>query len=88
MEVFRLLGQNQNQAFDVLCDLFNEETDNGSEMNQFNELLKNCTKEIARLFDKKNNIQLMNNRGALFTTIENRITETDNFELITWLIIK
>ena len=88
LEVFRLLTQNQSQAFDVLCDMFNQETNNGSEMSRFNDLLTNCTKEIARLFNKKNNLQVMNNRNALFTTVENRINEVDNFELITWLIIK
>jgi hypothetical protein len=88
LEVFRLLCQDQDRAFELLCDLFNEKTQNGSDMSKYNELLDAATKEIGKLFDKKNNLQVMNNRNGLFTPTENRITETDNFELITWLVIQ
>jgi hypothetical protein len=88
LEVFRLVCQNQDKAFELLCDLFNNETQNGSDMSKYNQLLKSATTEIAKLFDKKSNAQVMNSRNGLFTPIENRITETDNFELITWLVIK
>lgn len=88
LEVFRLLGQNQNKAFDLLCDLFNEETQNGADMSKYNDLLKSATTEISKLFDKKSNLQVLNNRNGLFTPTENRISSTDNFELITWLVIQ
>lgn len=88
LEVFRLLCQNQNMAFELLFELFNQETQNGNDMNKYNDLLKNATTEIAKLFDKKSNLQVMNSRNGLFTPVENRIKTVDNFELITWLVIK
>ena len=88
LEVFRLLCQNQNKAFELLCDLFNNETQNGTDMSKYNDLLKLATTEISKLFDKKSNLQVLNSRNGLFTPAENRITSTENFELITWLVIQ
>jgi len=88
LEVFRLLCQDQDKAFESLCEMFNDETQNGSDMTKYNDLLKITTSEIGKLFDRKNNLQVINSRSGLITPMENRIKESDNFELITWLIIK
>jgi hypothetical protein len=89
LEVFRLLCQNQNKAFEILCDIFNNETQNGSDMTKYNNLLKEATKEIAKLFDKKANTLVTNsNRRATFVTKDNKIETVEQFELITWLVIQ
>jgi superfamily II DNA or RNA helicase len=88
LEVFRLLCQDQVKAFESLCEIFNDKTQNGSDMSKYNDLLKEATTEIGKLFDRKSNLQSTNSRSGIMTPIKNKIKDSDNFELITWLIIK
>src|SRR5687767_5486676 len=53
LEVYRLLCAGNKQAFETLCDLFNEETQQGESMSQYTELLKKAIDEISRVFNKR-----------------------------------
>jgi superfamily II DNA or RNA helicase len=89
LEIYRLLCAGNRQAYETLCDLFNEETNQGENMNQFTELLKQAIEEISRVFNKRSSQKITgNDRGALLIPKSKRITEIDNFELVTWLVIK
>ena len=52
------------------------------------ELLKKAVDEISRVFKKRNNQKLTMDRGAMLIPQSKQIHETNNFELITWLVIK
>lgn len=88
LEVFRLLASGKEIPYEELCDIFNDETDNGSDMRDYNKLLKTAIGDINRVFKKRVNIRLTNNRDALLIP-KNKMDESgDQFELITWLIIR
>ncbi len=88
LEVFRLLCQGQKQPYDVLCDLFNDETNNGEKMDKYSELLNKAVGEIVHVFKKKGNIKLTTDRGAVLIPKPKQINEMKDFELVTWLIVR
>lgn len=89
LEIYRLMCVGNKQAYETLCDLFNEETKQGENMNQYTELLKQAIEEISRVFNKRSSQKITgNDRGALLIPKAKRINEIDNFELVTWLVIK
>jgi superfamily II DNA or RNA helicase len=89
LEIYRLMCSGKSKPYEELCELFNNETNNGESMHKFTELLNKSTEEISRVFNKKSNQRITGNeRGALLIPKSKRINEMDNFELVTWLIIK
>ena len=88
LEIFRLLSSGVDKPIDKLCDIFNNETNNNSNMNKYNNLLNIAITEINSVFKKRANIKLTSDRGARLIPKNKQIEKSDNFELITWLIIK
>ncbi len=88
LEIYRLLCQGRTIPYKKLCELFNRETGNGENMEKFNDILQKAVVEIAHVFKKRSNRKLTSERGALLIPKSKQIEETDNFELVTWLVIK
>lgn len=88
LEIFRLLSNGKETPYEELCDIFNNETDNGSKMSTYNELLKTAIGEINRVFKKRANTRLTNNRDAFLIPKAKKDESGEQFELITWLIIR
>lgn len=88
LEIYRLLCSGVKRAYDELCEVFNEDTVNGENMHQYTELLKQAVEEISRIFKKRNHQKLTIDRGALLIPQSKQVHEINNFELITWLVIK
>jgi len=89
LEIFRLLCSGKTLAYEKLCELFNDETSQGEKMEKYSELLKSSISEIKKIFDKRSGQRLAgNDRGAVLIPNEKRINNINNFELVTWLVIK
>ncbi|MDM8548594.1 helicase-related protein [Desulfobacterales bacterium HSG2] len=87
LEIFRLLGNGVDAPYDELCDLFDKETKSGSEMREYNLLLSRAISEIRSVFKKQVNRKLLRGRGGIIPKSE-RPEKSDQFELISWLVIK
>lgn len=88
LEIYRLMCQGRNAPYEKLCELFNTETRNGEEMDKYEELLKKAVCEISHVFRKRSNQKLTTDRGALLVPQSKQVNDMDNFELVTWLVIK
>jgi len=88
LEIYRLLCQGQKAPYDELCELFNNETSNGENMEKYSGLLKKAVNEIVQIFKKKSKIKLVTDRGAKLIPQTKQISELEDFELITWLILR
>lgn len=88
LEIYRLMCQGKTEPFEQLCDIFNAETNQGENMEQYSGLLKNAVSEIIRVFKKRTTQKLFTDRGALLIPKSKQVNDLNNFELITWLIIK
>ena len=88
LEMYRLLCGGKKFPYELLCDLFNSETNNGSSMESYSELLEAATKEIKHLFRKKNIERLTSKRNGILIPDSEENKEANKYELVTWLIIK
>jgi len=88
LEIYRLLCQGRRSPYDKLCELFNDETENGEKMDRYSDLLKKAVSEIIRIFKRKGNQKLTSDRGALLIPKTKQLNEMEDFELITWLIVR
>ena len=87
LEIFRTLCQGKEQPYKLLCELFDKKTDNGEDMTYYSTLLEKVVKAIATQFSRKTLSRLFEGRGGQLTNASERVENTDDFELITWLII-
>jgi hypothetical protein len=88
LDIYRLLCTGKNEPIQQLCDLFNEETNNGADMSQYASLLHEAIKGITSTFKKKNLGMLTGSRDATIVPQQKQIDGANKFELITWLILK
>ncbi|MCL4871966.1 MAG: DEAD/DEAH box helicase family protein [Anaerolineae bacterium] len=88
LEIYRLLCADKSSAYETLCQLFDQETDNGRDLTHYSDLLASAVKSIERTFKRRVITQLQSGRGALLPTRQQQIQKTTHFELITWLVIK
>ena len=88
LDIYRLLCTGKGEPIQELCDLFNEETNNGLNTSQYAELLAESIKAIAGAFKKKNLGMLTGSRNATLIPQEKQIDGANKFELITWLVLK
>ena len=88
LDIFRLLAQGKKQPYEKLCDLFNNETNQGYEMSKYNELLQKAIAEIGTVFGKKALSKLKTGRDGILIPKEKQASKSEHFELVTWLIIK
>ena len=88
LDIYRLLCTGKNEPIQQLCDLFNEETNNGLNTSQYASLLAEAIKAISGTFKKKNLGMLSGSRNATIIPQEKQIDGANKFELITWLVLK
>ncbi|MDX2130359.1 MAG: helicase-related protein [Chloroherpetonaceae bacterium] len=88
LDIYRLLCTGKSEPIQELCDLFNEETNNGLNTSQYAALLAEAVKEITSTFKKKNLGMLSGSRSATIIPQEKQIDRANQFELITWLLLK
>ena len=71
-----------------LCDWFNTETANGSEMTFYKMLIDEALESIRYHYDEKLNREFRSNSQFLIPTADEQVGEATEFELITWLVIR
>ena len=88
LEIFRLLCSGKVTAYEQLCQLFDAETNNGSDMARYSKLLADAVDSIARTFQKRVAAGLQSGRDFVIPNQQDQARETTDFDLITWLVIK
>ncbi|HPE70139.1 MAG TPA: helicase-related protein [Thermotogota bacterium] len=88
LETFRTLCQNKTQPLEDLCRDFNAETSGGKEMGRYSFLLRKAVNGVVQVFHKRSNRHLQFDRTALLTQEQNQVNHLDDFELVTWLIVR
>lgn len=88
LEIYRLLCQGHTEPYLALCEIFNTETEHGQKMDKYANLLKKAVEEISRVFKKRGTQKLLSDRSALIIPTAKQINAMDNFEIITWLIVR
>ena len=87
LQLFRALCLEAPSAYETLCDAFDAETKDGKDMSRYSDLLQKAVARIQSRFAEKDTSSL-GMRGGILTKKTERITSTDNFELVTWLVLR
>lgn len=87
LEIFRTVCLGKDKPYKMLCDLFDQQTDNGKDMSRYNDLLNKAVKAIVSQFTHKTAANLFSGREGKLTDDSDRAKDTNDFELISWLII-
>jgi hypothetical protein len=88
LEIFRLLCVGKTTPYRELCELFDQETSDGSDMHRYSELLKKAVDGIASTFKKRAVVNLLESRSGLLTEANKQVTSASDFDLITWLVVR
>jgi SNF2 family DNA or RNA helicase len=88
LEILRLLCGGKASAHEQLCQLFDTETKNGTDMSLYNKLLASAVDSIAKTFQKRVAAGLQSGRDFVIPNQSEQAKDTTDFELITWLVIK
>ena len=87
LEVYRVLCLGREKADEYLYELFDQQTDNGNQLEQFDDLLHSAISKIKERFETKAFSGLFSSKNFVMPNKENQISDIDDFELITWLVI-
>ena len=88
LEIFRMLAAGNQNAFEALCDAFNGETCNGTNMTKYDDLLEKAVHRITSTFKKRTIGSLLSGRGGKLLPESKQAQGPEDFELISWLVIK
>jgi SNF2 family DNA or RNA helicase len=87
LEIYRALCAGNKTPIEALCTQFNQATQNGTDVSHYSDLLDKATASIEKTFKKRAVSGLATDRNAVLIEKSKQITQTTDFELITWLII-
>ena len=82
--LYRELCSGKTTTFAELCDIFDKRTHDGSEMTHYDSLLKKALVDVAKNYRRRIASGLASSRAFVIPTQD---ASTDNFELLTWLVI-
>ena len=88
LTMFQKLSVGKAAPYQILCDLFDRETENGSKMEPYSDLLAKAINAIVQTFKKRTATGLQSGRDFVIPDREKQATDASVFELITWLVIK
>jgi hypothetical protein len=88
LEIYRLLCTDRGAADEVLCRWFDQETNDGRDMSRYNALLDAVMHDFERRFSRRAAAALTSGRDALLPSRKQQARSSDDFDLITWLVIQ
>lgn len=88
LEIARTLCQGKTEPYARLCELFDAQTTNGSDMSHYSGLLDRAVHAITTQFSRKNVGNLFSGRDGKLLDAGKRARTGNDFELVTWLVIK
>lgn len=88
LDVMRTLCSGHAEPFKALCEAFNTETKDGTDMAKYTGLLKKSASEITHRARKKSFDSLFSGRGGTLVPKGNLANNLENLELISWLVIR
>ena len=88
LTIYQALCQGQAESFKELCDIFDKQTNSGNDMSEYDRLLHEAVRSMVRTFRRRVAAGLQSGRDYVIPDKEQQATTSDDFDLITWLVIK
>lgn len=88
LTLLRDLAAGHDQAFQDLCDLFDNRTGNGADMNHYDRLIGKALESIKQVHGRRALQSLAAGRGGKLPKASESPTDSeDDYELVTWFVI-
>ncbi len=88
LDIYRVLCSGKTEAYGQLCNLFDQQTNHGSDMKVYDTLLQKAVDSLAATFRKRAASGLQSGRGFVLPNVHEQVHEKTDLELVTWLVIK
>jgi SNF2 family DNA or RNA helicase len=88
LDIYRILCTGKDQPYAELCNLFDQQTNHGSDMKAYDTLLQKAVDSLAATFRKRAASGLQSGRGFVLPNAHEQVHENTDLELVTWLVIK
>jgi hypothetical protein len=88
LDIYRTLCAGKTEPYTQLCDIFDQETEHGSDMSAYFSLVKKAVDSIASTFRRRAAAGLQSGRGFVLPDLQDQVREQDDVELVTWLVVK
>jgi len=88
LEILRLQCSGVDAPYEQLCNLFDQETGNGSDMGLYSGLLQKAVESIVATFHRRVAAGLQSGRDFVIPERTQQANGNEDFDLITWLVIK
>lgn len=88
LDIYRILCSGKAEAYGQLCNLFDQQTNRGSDMKAYGTLLQKAVDSLAATFRKRAASGLQSGRGFVLPNAKEQVHEKTDLELVTWLVIK
>jgi len=88
LDIYRVLCSGKAEADGQLCNLFDQQTNNGNDMKAYDELLQKAVDSLAATFRKRAASGLQSGRGFVLPNAKEQVHEKTDLELVTWLVIR
>ncbi|MBI9060152.1 MAG: DEAD/DEAH box helicase family protein [Labilibaculum sp.] len=86
LDILRVISKGENLPIKAVYDVFNDETNEGKKMDKYSALLNNSIESVLNVKDESDVDSLFTSGGT--TALVNNIKGLEDFELITFVIIK
>lgn len=87
LDIYRILCSGKGEPYTQLCNLFDQQTNNGSDMKVYDVLLKKAVDSVATIFRKRAATGLQASRSFVLPDEQDQVHEKTDLELVTWLVI-
>ena len=88
LDIYRILCSGKGEACTQLCNLFDQQTNHGRDMKDYDRLLQKAVESVAATFRKRAASGLQSARGFILPDEREQVHEKTDLELVTWLVIK
>ena len=86
--LLRNIAAGEENSIGKLCEQFNTKTSQGSDMSHYDVLIQKALASIQHTFQRRAAVALLSGRGGMLpTAAETPVSDSGEFELVTWLVI-
>lgn len=87
LELMRMLSVGQQRPDEHLCQLFDQRTHDGQDMQVYGALLNRVVTQIRSAMQQRIATKVTTSRDFMIPTLADQVQHEDDFELITWMVI-
>ena len=88
LDIYRVLCSGKAEPYAQLCNLFDHQTNQGSDMKAYDKLLQKAVDSVVATYRKRAANGLQSGRGFVLPNEQEQVHEKTDLELVTWLVIK